>query len=644
MPISRRNSTCASTALLGPYWTAPGAMLYLGDVRECLRALPARSVHMVVTSPPFWGLRDYQTGTWGGGSAECDHQPPPQDMVKAASSSGLNLNKDPNKIQSTLGGSHNRGYRHKCPKCGAKRTDMQIGMEPSPDCGTHGQAQCSACFVCAMVGVFREVKRVLRDDGTCWLNLGSTFISGTVESDRYVIRDDLTEREYQHVIKRIAETVSKVRETKTPAERDVPTVLREPNIQTGKLYNQTMSEVREDNQGSQTVCGEGTGEVLFEKLREVGESNKEENDTDSGMRGVRSGIREVPARIGLYAMKADIPNDILRCFKPSYKLVSGNDAGIPWRVALALQADGWVLRQDIIWHSPNKMPESVSNRCTKSHEHIFLLVKSDNYYYDAVAIQEPAKSSWKDSDFIPNSEKDAIGDKSAATSASRNNRSNVVRGKRRGGGSVFGKVRHASEAIAAGGQCREYDGGDPDFVNKRDVWIVPTTGYPGAHFAVYSPRLITPCILAGTSEHGCCSLCGSPWERVVVRTGAVKLEGESDAGERDRSYRWSRNGIDSTLDTGIAQRETVGWRKACGCQTDEVIPCTVLDPFVGSGTAVATALQLGRAGIGIDLSETYLRENAISRIEVALMGARVPRVATTAMPPSAPLAPRRLRR
>lgn len=376
MPKSRNENpfTHGITGMPDPFWAAPGAALYKGDVRECLRALPARSVHCCITSPPYWGLRDY------------------------------NVN-------------------------------GQIGMEPSVDCETYGKAQCGECFVCTMVSVFREVYRVLRGDGTCWLNLGDKF--------------------------------------------------------------------------------------------------------------------------------------------------DGDQLLIPSRVALALNKDGWALKQDIIWHAPDKMPESVTNRCTKSHEHIFLLAKSPDYYYDHVSIQEPSKRPGL---------MVSQGDKSMSRYS--------------GGtaGNAASEVTHIR---------------NPDTANKRDVWIVPTGSYAGAHFATFNPKLITPCILAGTSEHGCCAECNKPWERVMTKNAANRTDGESIY-ERDRSYQWSRNGIDSTLDTGPTKRETVGWRKMCGCQTNEVKPSVVLDPFVGSGTMVATAIQLGRAGVGIDLSETYLADHAVPRIMTAL--------------------------
>ena len=446
------------------YWAGAGAALYLGDVRKCLRRLPARSVHCVVTSPPYWGLRDYGTGTWEGGSANCDHV-----KHKARGDASDGTGADPSALRAGRTPAGSIQYKGNCAKCGAVRTDSQLGLEEMSDClGWATGKRCGACYVCHMVEVFAEVRRVLRDDGTVWLNLGSTY------------RDN------------------------------------------------------------------------------------------------------------------------------------GNEQMIPARVALALQADGWVLRQDIIWHSPNKMPESVQNRCTKSHEHIFLLAKGQGYYYDGVAIQEVAKSP---------------GSKSVP----------LLLGASEDTGKISG-YNHSGDDFVTG-----------DMVNKRDVWIVPTTGYPGAHFATFSPRLITPCILAGTSEAGCCAECGIPYERVVAKTKAPVDEIKDNSGRgcrsRDRSFDWSRNGKPgSTLDGEIARRETIGWRKVCGCWTDQVVPCIVLDPFVGSGTTVATALELGRNGVGVDLSEIYLREHAILRIEAALRGEKVGRkVVAPTVPPDVLPAPRRLR-
>jgi DNA modification methylase len=245
------------------------------------------SVHCCVTSPPYWGLRDY-------------------------------------------------GH------------DGQIGMEATPE-----------EYVARMVEVFREVRRVLRNDGTLWLNLGDSY----------------------------------------------------------NAYNA--------NRGASTSISDGTAGRDHPKHRQ-----------------------------GLTA--ATLKNKDL--------------VGIPWRVAFALQADGWYLRQDIIWHKPNSMPESVTDRCTKAHEYVFLLSKSARYYYDADAIKEPASSMGKSSG------------------------SNCFRGAGHFRESAGGPAKRDGRDMASVGR-------GPDR-NRRDVWTIATKPFNGAHFAVMPPELVEPCILAGCPKGG----------------------------------------------------------------------------------------------------------------------------------------------
>jgi len=197
--------------------------------------------------------------------------------------------------------------------------------------------------------------------------------------------------------------------------------------------------------------------------------------------------------------------------------------GIPWRVAFALQADGWWLRQDIIWHKPNPMPESVTDRCTKAHEYVFLLTKSDRYYYDAEAVSEAASQS-------------------SGWAKQRNNGVNTW------------KYNASAERIAATGQrASDTQGfGSEGRRNRRSVWTVTTKPYSGAHFAVMPADLVEPCILAGCPEGG-----------------------------------------------------------------------TVLDPFGGSGTTVAVAIDLGRNGICCELNSDYVKL-AIERITPQLAVNRWP--------------------
>jgi DNA modification methylase len=251
-------------------------MILIGDVRERLHELPDASVQTVVTSPPYWGLRDYGS-------------------------------------------------------------DEQIGMEQTPN-----------EYIEQLFSVFREVRRVLRDDGTLWLNLGDSYAAGA----------------------------------------------------SGR--------------------------------------------NDSGDNGRFGGPRQPVKR-------RNTPDG----YKPK------DLVGIPWRVAFALQADGWYLRQDIIWHKPNPMPESVTDRCTKSHEYLFLLTKSAKYYYDHEAIKEQAKTP------------PAVRDKH---------------------GEGYQADYPNGDRFSAGARVWGADGKR----NRRSVWTIPTKPFQGAHFAVMPEALVEPCILAGS--------------------------------------------------------------------------------------------------------------------------------------------------
>ena len=257
----------------------PNFKILEGDCRQTLKSLPDESVHCCVTSPPYFGLRDYG----------CEDQ---------------------------------------------------IGLEQTPD-----------AFVEELVSVFREVKRVLRSDGTLWLNLGDSY------------------------------------------------------------------------------AGSGKG--------------------PAGNLGAKHNERHLEHKHGGIVPDGLKHKDLI---------------GIPWRVAFALQADGWYLRQDIIWHKPNPMPESVQDRCTKAHEYIFLFSKSERYFFDFECLREPV---------------------SEATLAD--------------GRQQRGTRGTKGEYAAVDGNC----GFSADGLrNKRSVWTINTKPYSGAHFATFPPSLIEPCILAGCTKGG----------------------------------------------------------------------------------------------------------------------------------------------
>ena len=316
-----------------------------GDCLEVLKTIPDKSIDCCITSPPYYGLRDYGTGEWVGGDPNCPHR---------------RLSKySPNTItghaQEELRGNVGDAiYKTVCPLCGAVRIDKQIGLEETPE-----------EYVQKLVEVFREVKRVLKDDGTLWLNIGDSY------------------------------------------------------------------------------WGSGSrGFDFTDKFTEASEIQK-------GSKGTTN-LSNVPKLVGNYK---DIKNKDL--------------IGIPWMTAFALRADGWYLRQDIIWHKSNPMPESVKDRCTKSHEYIFLLSKKPHYYFDYEAIQEPATT--------------VIGEDAEI----------------RFGGNKYGDNEDSHFQTYSGNVYEP-----SDVRNKRDVWDVATKAVKEAHFATYPEELVEPCVRAGSRVGG----------------------------------------------------------------------------------------------------------------------------------------------
>lgn len=293
--------------------------------------------------------------------------------------------------------------------------------------------------------------------------------------------------------------------------------------------------------------------------------------------------------------------------------------GMPWRVAFALQEAGFWLRQDIIWSKPNPMPESVTDRCTKAHEYIFLLTKSAKYFYDAEAIKEPSET---------NDVRRPYGSEGAWALDGRpvEMRGN---GKPRGGVNSFRGQGHFREgengpANRNGRDMKEIGAGETR--NKRSVWTVTTQPYSEAHFATFPEKLIEPCILAGTSEKGACAACGSPWVRVVENSAEYAAFKASEKARKGRSG--TRNAdletygltVGSSNKSVTAENVTTGWEKSCKCETDDIKPCVVLDPFTGSGTTALVSLKNRRRFVGIELNPEYIKiaEKRLREVKVKL--------------------------
>jgi len=489
---------------------------YLGDVRAVLATLPDETAHCVATSPPYWGLRAYDTvpQVWGG-DRTCGHRWGPELRTPWANGMPGPNGRAKNPRASRC---HPRMTGPFCSRCGAWRGEL--GREPSVD-----------LYVEHLVDIFRQVRRVLRRDGVVWLNMGDSYTSG-------------------------------------------------------------------------------------------GRSSRDPGKSRMNGGGRVAGLTECGARP---ATPVDLkPKDLI---------------GVPWRVAFALQADGWWLRQDVVWAKPNPMPESVRDRPTRSHEYVFLLSKSRRYFYDDHAVREPAKYGYRTNPrALPRSGRTARSSalwRNAGTSDIP-----VERGHDQGGASF-----------------------DPSTGrNRRSVWTIATQPCPDAHFATFPQALPSICIRAGSSAGGCCPECGAPWKRTVGRTSelrdadrrqarravelfneagltqrhrdAIVAAGVSDAGKARVTQRGTgRNDGDvqrladeAKAALGGYYREfllggesTFGWRPTCS-HTADPVPCTVLDPFAGTGTALAAAKVLGRQGIGVELNPTYVE--MLSRRVSAVGGER----------------------
>lgn len=467
--------------------------------------LAAGSVHMVATSPPYWGLRDY-------GNPE------------------------------------------------------QLGQEELHDClaWAKGEPPCGRCFVCAIRVVAAEVWRVLRDDGTFWLNLGDSYAS-------------------------------------------TPTALH------------TTSSTLQGGKQTQIEGGNRPNKVV-------------------------GGLKQKDLAL------------------------------VPARVALALQADGWYVRQDIIWSKTNPMSESVNGwrwerhkvknavsrrarnssahaqaqngvnmpqserngaawadqssryvdcpgcakceandgyvlrrgawRPTKAHEYIFLLAKSGRYYCDKYAVTEPLAEST-----LPRlgradsaTHKNIDGAPGQSPHSFNQPRSNVRFGGNKADG--YDKTTYSGN---------EWEPDTENGRNKWSVWELPTKGYPGAHFAVWPPDLVEPMIKAGTSEKGVCPECGAPWARVIHKGDPTPTKSNPNPVLPYEAASSTQANGSTTLHMTRAT-ETLDWRPTCDCGCSETIPATVLDIFAGSGTTLQVARQLGRFGVGLDLSFEYLVNEARSRL------------------------------
>ena len=597
---------------MNTYWTEGHGALYKADAREI--PLPDKSVHCVVTSPPYWGLRDYGLLEWEGGDTECNHA-----FGRVGSARANGIVNESKAVRNRDGAS---AAPTEC-KCGARQVAGGIGLEPTLD-----------AWVEDIVAVMREVWRVLRDDGIVWLNLGDAYTSGgrpTFRSSRsknkgHQVQDDMARPQTSEGLK--------------------------PKDLMGQPWKAAFALQEDGANVSALRIIEGIIDEFYEAFD--GE--------------------EIPPK----ALA------ILKRLETEYTEAKGNS---------------WVLRSAIIWHKPNPMPESTSDRPTSAYEVVFLLAKSGtaqfwthrdhrgtrerpapdyrwihkstdkewaerpngwhlkrycpgdktgcslcqewrrlnlwsshDYFYDAEAIRTPWAEASVQRLAQPTFDSQEGGPKDTK-SGNRSHRKVLENLKQRhpsgwaDNPSYSGQdPRYGPRPDKQGGHGRRHAGFNARWdvtpeeehetrgANARNVWTIAPQPRKEAHFATFPDELVQRCVLAGTSAKGVCGECSAPWVRQIEKeykgghNVAHTPRADEGAGP-SRASNFSRDGLQVD---GDYQTQTLGWQPTCD-HSSAPVPAIVLDPFVGSGTTVAVAQSLGRCGIGLDLNAEYL-DIAVKRI------------------------------
>lgn len=275
--------------------------------------------------------------------------------------------------------------------------------------------------------------------------------------------------------------------------------------------------------------------------------------------------------------------------------------GIPWRVALALQQDGWYWRSWMPWIKRNGLPNTGPDRPDNLCEVIHMFTKNRNPYFDKEAVRIPAIYGYDDR----GSRKDRRRELKQAGDKKMNAMDHSTGGTRNW--RTSDAFMDSIEALLDGAQGMLVQG-------EPLAMVVNTSGFKGEHFAAFPPKLVQPCIKAATSEWGVCPKCGEPWIRMVEKTHQKRTDlPKDDPRYRPNEYNGSYGEINGKADAAYYESRTLGWKPGCKCNAVPV-PATVFDPFVGSGTVLQVARELGRNGVGLDLSFPYIVGTAKPRL------------------------------
>ena len=464
--------------------------IHPGHIIDVLRSMPADSVHCVVTSPPYFGLREYSEigpQVWGG-LPDCAHEwGPPMDLID-------DVHRDKSHWQNAFNGAGRADNPEKrrrdrrrisqgevCKKCRAWQG--HLGIEPLHDClsWARGEAPCPYCFICHTRTIFAEVGRVMRPEATLWMNIRDCY-------------------------------------------------------------------------ASDWACRQRKTHHMFQAHR---------------------------------------PSERVNRMGPGLKLK--DLVGIPERVALALQADGFWWRSKIIWEKPSCVPESMRDRPTVAYEEVLLFSKRAKYFYDAEAVMEQQSDD----------------ERNRRLKEQKANLDTVYQLKR--DGDTFLSPPGANSALK--NVSRRFLLAMDGRRNRRNIWRIANVPYPGVHPATYPEELARVCILAGTSERGICMKCAEPWQAIFKRR---RYGNWNPLPGSNGPLKEHQVAADAKHNPDYEPPEKVGWKPGCKCDAGkQTARPIVLDPFMGSGTTALAALRLNRRFVGIELSPVY-RAEAERRIQPEL--------------------------
>jgi len=443
--------------------------IYEGHVIDILSSFPAGCISTVMTSPPYWALRDYGNceNVWDD-PGNCDHEWDTVDELRKPSPGDIpaegSILANSNRTNTELRPGKPSAF---CTKCGAWRGNL--GLEPTPE-----------LFVKHLCDVFDEIRRVLRDDGTIWVNLGDSYASNSTKSNW-----------------------------------------------------DTFDQYRMDG-------GQGK--------RDIGRNERKE-----------------PKDYGDIKQKSLVM--------------------IPQRFAIEMINRGWILRNVIIWHKPNPMPSSATDRFTVDFEYLYFFSKKKKYYFEQQF--EPLKSSIQDNLSAISYER-----KTGTFGSALKNKDVIL-----GNGKIGKRYSHkqTDEEIAAKLSLGR---------NKRAVWTIPTRSYKGAHFATYPPKLCETPIKAGCPRY-ICSKCGKPRELIIDTEGRLGKSGHDHSADLTQGAGQGGRERSNNYTSGNYKRVSRGYTR-CACNAPYQ-PGIVLDPFIGSGTTGYVARKLGRDFVGIDMNPEYIK-------------------------------------